>query len=207
MKHELGINDGNKNIMVDLYHLLREFCEEYLEDNPLELGGFHEDGTPIVVEIDESKHFHRTYHRGQWRDGHWVFGAIKCYTGRCCMVEVPNCRKQTLVPIIERWILPGSRIISDAWAAYAEIDKIRGGIYAHVVVVHQEMFLAPGDGTVHPQNIKITRYRAKRKLRRQCRTSSALFPSYVSEVLWRNRWEKPQYFAALINTITVFHPV
>ena len=45
------------------------------------IGGldFNDDGeiTPKIVEIDESKFFRRKYHRGRWREGHWVFGALK----------------------------------------------------------------------------------------------------------------------------------
>ena len=155
-----------------------------------ELGGFHDDGTPIVVEIDESKFFRRKYNRGMWRPGHWVFGAIERHTGRCCLVEVPDRRKETLTPIIERWILPGTRIISDGWASYADIEEIRGGIYCHDVVVHQDNFVAPGDGSVHTQNIENTWFRAKRKLRRQCGTSASLFPSYLAEFMRRNRHSK-----------------
>ncbi|CAH1104427.1 unnamed protein product [Psylliodes chrysocephalus] len=40
-------------------------------------GGLNKDGTAKIVEIDESKYFHRKYHRGQWREGHWVFGGIE----------------------------------------------------------------------------------------------------------------------------------
>ena len=40
---------------------------------------------------------------------------------------------------------------------------------------------------MHTQNIKNTWMRAKRKLRRQYGTSEALFPSYLSEYLWRQR--------------------
>ena len=57
-------------------------------DNPAEIGGMDFDGNQLVVEIDESKFFHRKYHRGQWRPGHWVFGGVKCGTGRCFLVEV-----------------------------------------------------------------------------------------------------------------------
>ena len=57
-------------------------------DNPAEIGGMDFDGNQLVVEIDESKFFHRKYHRGQWCPGHWVFGGVERGTGRCFLVEV-----------------------------------------------------------------------------------------------------------------------
>ena len=107
---------------------LRDICENVIENNPQELGGFDENNEPIEVEIDESKFFQRKYHRGLWREGHWVFGAIERRSKRCILVEVPDCAAATLEPIIRRWILPGSHIISDGWAAYANIDQIGNGI-------------------------------------------------------------------------------
>ena len=41
----------------------RDVCEKELEDNPTVIGGMNEDGTSVVVEIDETKFFHRKYHR------------------------------------------------------------------------------------------------------------------------------------------------
>ena len=46
-------------------------------------GGLAEDGSNIVVEIDESKFLHRKYHRGQWRPVHWVFEGIERESGKC----------------------------------------------------------------------------------------------------------------------------
>ena len=97
---------------------IRDLCETAIENNPQELGGFNENGEPIEVKIDESKFFHRKYHRGQWREGHWVFGAVEKRTRRCFLVEVPDRTAATLGSIIRRWILPGTHIISDGWAAY-----------------------------------------------------------------------------------------
>lgn len=31
----------------------------------------------LVIKIEESKYFYRKYHRGQWCNGHWVFGGIE----------------------------------------------------------------------------------------------------------------------------------
>ena len=44
-------------------------------------------GNSLEVQIDESKFMHRKYHRGQMRDGHWVFGGTETATGNCFMVE------------------------------------------------------------------------------------------------------------------------
>lgn len=184
MIRETGVAEPT---IIDWCNFIREICEEYLEANPQQLGGFDHNGEPIIVEIDESKYFHRKYHRGQWREGHWVFGAIERHSGRCCLIEVPNRRGDTLLPIIQQWILPGSRIISDGWAAYANINQIGGGIYVHDVIVHERNFVDPNDPSVHTQMIENTWMRAKKKLRRQHGTSAALFESYIAEFLWRQR--------------------
>ena len=129
------------------------------------MGGFDENNEPIEVEIDESKFFHRKYHRGLWREGHWVFGAIERRSKRCILVEVPDRAAATLEPIIRRWILPGSHIISDGWAAYANIDRIGNGIhvYTHSVVVHERHFVDPDHLAIHTQLIENTWMRAKKK--------------------------------------------
>nr|XP_047137995.1 uncharacterized protein LOC124814389 [Hydra vulgaris] len=91
----------------------RDVCEVDLETNPSVIGGINADGTPIVVEIDESKFFHRKYHRGQWRPGHWVFGGIEKESRKCFLVEVPDQTAVTLQNCILQFILSGSHIVSD----------------------------------------------------------------------------------------------
>ena len=150
------------------------------------IGGLNEDGTPKVVEIDESKFFHRKYNVGHWRAGHWVFGRVERESGRCFLVEVPNRRRETLEELIKRWILPGTHIISDGWAAYAHIDEIDGGLYSHSFVVHQRNFVSPQNSDVHTNSIDNLWMRAKRKFRRQFGTSDSLFESYLHEFIWRN---------------------
>ena len=88
-----------------------------------------DNGDPITVEIDESKFFHRKYHRGQWNQGHCVFGGTERGSGKCFLVEVPDRTAATLQAKIRQYILPGSHIIWDGWAAYANVCAIGGGIY------------------------------------------------------------------------------
>ena len=64
------------------------------------LSGVDGNGNLIVVEIDESKFFHRKYHRGAYRDGHWVFGAVERGTGWFLMEVVRRRDRNTLEAII-----------------------------------------------------------------------------------------------------------
>jgi len=145
-----------------------------------------DNGDPITVEIDESKFFHGKYHRGQWRQGHWVFGGIERGLGKCFLVDVPDCTAATLQAKIRQYILPGSHIIADGWAAYANVCAIGGGIYMHKVVVHERHFVDPHDEDIHTQNVENMWMCAKRKLRRQFGTSRDLFPSYIHGFVFRN---------------------
>ena len=95
-------------------------------------------GQQSIVEIDESKfgkrktklfHFNLDrrmfsfslfsgkYNRGRKRDGVWVFGGVDRETDECFMVPVPDRKADTLLPIIKKFIRPGTTIYSDFWKA------------------------------------------------------------------------------------------
>ena len=78
-----------------------------------EIGGLDSNGIPIVVEIDESLFFNRKYHRGSVRSNHWVFGGIERGTRKCFAVEASNRKRDTLEDVINKYVLPGSYIMSD----------------------------------------------------------------------------------------------
>ena len=69
-------------------------------------------------------------------------------------MEVPDRTAATLGAIIKEWVQPGTRIISDGWASYANLDNLHGGIYKHNVVIHEWHFVDPEDESVHTQNIE-----------------------------------------------------
>ncbi|XP_047146191.1 male abnormal protein mab-31-like [Hydra vulgaris] len=130
IQHEAGLNDAS-HTFADWANFCRDVCEVELETNLSVIGGINADGTPIVIEIDESKFFHRKYHRGQWRPGHWVFGGIERVSRKCFLVEVPDRTAESLQNAILEFILPGSHIVSDGWASYAGIERLNDGIYSH----------------------------------------------------------------------------
>jgi transposase-like protein len=49
----------------------------------------------------------------------------------------------TFIPLIQRYIRPGSTIFSDEWRAYNGIATIAGGNYTHRMVNHSQHFVDP----------------------------------------------------------------
>lgn len=88
---EVGLTTST---IADWFNFCREVCETYFMENHIVIGGVNEDGTSKIVEIDESKFFHRKYHRGRWIDGHWVFGGIERGTKKCFLVRYQTERRQ-----------------------------------------------------------------------------------------------------------------
>ena len=86
-------------------NMVRELCSQNLLANFRQLGGLDINGIPIIVEIDESEYFHRKYHSGAYREGHWVFRAVERETGRCLLEVVPNRSRRTLEAIISQLLL------------------------------------------------------------------------------------------------------
>ena len=126
---------------IDWYNFCRDVCGQHLLQNRQQIGGLELDAdgniVPKVVEIDESKFFHRKYHRGEYREGHWVFGGIERGSNRCFMAEVERRVGATLPQLIKYMILHGTYIISD------------NGAYTHDVINHEDNFVDPNNSDIH----------------------------------------------------------
>ena len=177
----------SRKTSVDWSNLIRDVCATDVRRNPIQLGGFDNNGDPIIVEIDESYFFHRKYHRGRFINGMWVFAAIERENGLWVMVVVCNRTAATLEPLIRQWCLPGTHIISDGWRAYNNIGQLNGGVHLHDVVVHQQNCVDQVHPDIHTQNVENLWMRAKRKLRRQFGKTRALFDTYLQEFMWQQR--------------------
>ena len=64
IQYEACMNDAS-DTLADWENFCRDVCDFYLETNPTIMGGVNVGGTPIGVEIDESKFSHRKHQRGQ----------------------------------------------------------------------------------------------------------------------------------------------
>ena len=205
ISREAEVPEGHT--LVDWCNFFRDEAAKYVGDRLNEIGGMDDNNQPLVVEIDETKYFHRKYHQGTWREGHWVFGGIERGSGKCFLVEVRNRRARTSEREIRRHILPGTHIVSDGWAGYNNITQIAGGIYTHDVVIHQQNFVDPNDPDIHTQNVENMWMRAKQKLRRQFGMSRALFPTYLKEFMFCNSVGHNDPFSELLLGVRESYPL
>lgn len=184
-------NEVSENTITDYYNYCREVCAVSLTSENCVLGGPGE-----VVEIDESKFFKRKYNKGRvlsaQQEG-WVFGGIQRSTKECFMVRVKDRSKETLLPLIRKYIKPGTTIISDEWKAYSQLQQ-HG--YQHNTVCHKVNFVNPQNKEVHTQNIENS-WRYAKNTYPERYTSEQLRDSYLQEFLYRRKHKDnliPQFF-------------
>ncbi|KAJ8927607.1 hypothetical protein NQ314_019915 [Rhamnusium bicolor] len=124
IEHELQLSSST---VVDWSNFCREVCIGCIVDASECIGG-----PGIVVEIDEAK-------MGFERE-----------SKKCFFVPVENRTKDTLLEIIQKWILPGTTIMSDCWKSY---DCLADEGFQHEAVNHSKNFVDPDTGA-HTQNIE-----------------------------------------------------
>ena len=147
------------------------------------------------MQIDESKFGKRKYHRGHHVEGQWVFGGIEQDSGKCFLMAVDRRDEETLLPIIQKWIEPGTIIVSDCWKAYCNLEK-HG--YVHRTVNHSKEFVNEnGDNT---NKIEGHWRQAKCKLPK-FGVRKHLFSTYLAEFLWRYMHRNEDLFAVFLNDV------
>ena len=67
----------------------------------------------------------------------WIFGIIEGKSNLLVMYPVNNRNTDTLIPLIEKHVEPGTPIFSDNWAAYFKFNEIG---YPHFTVTHKTTF-------------------------------------------------------------------
>lgn len=66
--------------------------------------------------------------------------------------QVKNKSRAVLLSKIQKFVLPGTTIISDALASYKGLSDIG---YKHHFVIHKKAFVKSEDKNVHTQNIEV----------------------------------------------------
>ena len=101
MKTATFVSGVRETSVLQWYQFLREKCSESLINCPNYVFG----GPGVVVQIDESLVAKRKYHVGQQQ---WVFGLYDTSTKLGHIDLVDDRRAETLIPLIQKYILPGA---------------------------------------------------------------------------------------------------
>ena len=128
-------------------------------------------------------------------EGQWVVGGIESDSRKSFLIPVDKRDEQTLLPIIKKWIKPGTTIISDCWKAYTNLEKYG---YTHKTLNHSEEFVnKDGDST---NKIEGHWRHPKVKILLLC-VRKHHFSPYLSEFMWRYRSRDNDLFEMFIGDV------
>lgn len=135
----------------DYYRFCREVCAVKTTNDVIAIGGRN-----LHVEIDESHLCSKKYPGHFWgrplkSQNIWVFGGVCRETNERFCVVVPDRTRETLFPIIQRRIAPGSIILHDAFATYHNLHEIG---YRHLTINHSRNFVDPANSNIHTNKIE-----------------------------------------------------
>ncbi|KAH7671583.1 hypothetical protein AAVH_42617 [Aphelenchoides avenae] len=176
---------------VDWKQFFRDVCAEFFTENPIQIGG-----PGVFVEIDETFLARRKYQRGRVRKNHgqWIFGGVtRGDASQCFMVPVEKRNADTLLPIIQKHVRPGSIVVSDLWKAYWTVGQLPQG-YQHLTINHSLNFVDPTNANVHTQSVENRWSRFKKKHRQRHGCPKHMLVEYISEFLWRQKNKGPDVF-------------
>lgn len=197
MQHELGMGPST---LVDWNMFCREVAEAAVLKRSMKIGG-----NGKTVEIDESKFCKRKYHKGHHIEGQWVFGGVeRGDRSKMFMVAVEDRSKETLIPIILQWVLPGTTVISDFWKSY---DVLPEHDYFHLKVNHSLHFKDPDTGA-HTNHIECEWRHAKNSLPKYG-IKKKYIASYLGAHLWRTGVKTigvDPFYALLHDIVELYNP-
>lgn len=193
----------NKQTAVDFYSFLREVAHTIMSHDFVQIGGPGD-----IVEVDESHLFKKKYGRGRnLKRAIWVFGGVSRATRKACISVIRNKSRNTLFPLMQKYIAQETFIMSDEHRSYRTCPVL--GFRGHATVNHSQTYvrqrrayisrLLPGLGVptrlsnsrdqrliktkVHINTCERMWRDLKAKLR-TCRTP-AMVPAYIGEYLYR----------------------
>lgn len=160
----------------------RSFCSEVCENWVENQDGVGGEG--VLVEIDETLIVRRKHNVGRVLSQVWLFGGIERVSKKRFVVPLMNDEgeplprnKETLIPLIQKFIRPGSTVYSDSWRAYNSLGE-EG--YRHWCVNHSVNFVDPIDKEIHTQNVERMWRDVKAYIRRP-----GIRPKYMKQYIAR----------------------
>ena len=177
----------NKSTAAYYFERLREIIAYHVEQEAHEVF----DGE---IEVDES-YFGgvRKGKRGRGAAGKIpVFGLLK-RGGRVYTKVIPDASSSTLIPIIERKIIPDSIVYSDCWRGYNVLDVSE---FKHYRINHSKLF---ADKKNHINGLENFWNQAKRHMRKFNGVPKENFGLFLKECEWRFNNPDPKLQITLLK--------
>jgi transposase-like protein len=186
----------SEHSICDYYKYFRQLVSSFPTQETQMIGG-----QDVVVQIDEAKMGKRKYHQGHRVDGVWLVGGVELTPARkTFFVPVEDRSAATILPILDRYVAPGSIVVTDCWKAYASIQKELEML--HFTVNHSQTFRDPISGA-HTNNIEGTWNGLKISINPRNRVRCGI-EEHLGEFQWR-RENKGNEWNAFIRLLKKIH--
>ena len=128
-----------------------------------------------------------------------MFGGHEKYNKhKIFMIPVYNRKATTLLPLIKKWIAPGSIIHSECWKAYTDLTKIG---YTHVTINHSKEFINRDNAAC--TNAIESDWRHTKVHLPSYGTHLGDHAGYLAEFMWRRKHSDNDKFMTLIKDINM----
>ena len=184
--------------ITDWKNFLRDVCREMVIFRSDSIIG----GVGHIVQIDETLLSRRKYNRGRMYPPIWLFGGIDTQTKEIFLVPVITRNADTLIPIIQRHVIPGTTIVSDCWGAYNRLGELG---YVHRTVNYSRNFVDPVTGA-HTNSVECLWSKLKYRNKKECGTSRRLLHTYLAEYQWRRLYGN-NAFRNIVDHIRRLYPL
>lgn len=196
LQRECGVKSAHT--IADWKKFLRDICQDHFVRNPRQIGG-----PGRTVEIGETLFNRRKYNVGRISEPVWVFGGYDPTEKEGFLVSVPNRNAETLLPLIKKYILPGSTVVSDCWKEYS---KGGGEGYRDLTANHQVHFVDAQTKSTPTHVVAVMWKAAKQRHKIECGTKRELLDTYLSEFMWRQTFGGNP-FVSILTHIAESYPV
>uniref|UniRef100_A0A0M3ICP9 DDE_Tnp_IS1595 domain-containing protein n=1 Tax=Ascaris lumbricoides TaxID=6252 RepID=A0A0M3ICP9_ASCLU len=161
--YELGLSNGT---VCDWRSLFREVCVQFCINESCKIGGMDK-----IVDIDECAFGRRKFRRAKRIDGKWVIAGVERGSNKFFFSVVQSKNIDTLLDVIQTFVLPGSVVFSVCWKTYG---CLKNEAFRNFAQSHSIEF----------KNSTESAWSAVRKQLPR-RTVTEQFDSYLAEYLWR----------------------
>ena len=132
----------------------------------------------------------------------WVFGIVSLEhsPARGYFQVIDRRDAATLLPIVQRCLVPGTDVHTDDWAVYHRLNRLPN-VNTHQVVVHAHNFVDPHTG-MHTQEVESAWSQLKLGRNRRKGLRREDLQSYLDERMWR-QWRGGSYDVIMRNFLAI----